>query len=212
MTNKIKYPRTPHLPWSEGATNDDKVLKSLNSFIDQEVIVSIKMDGENTTIYNDAIHSRSLDSKSHPSRNKIKAFLASISYKIPYRWRVCLENCTAKHSIHYKHLTSLWYGISIWDIDNVCLNWPDTLDLLGVFGIEPVPVIYRGVFDEKVIKNLHQSTFNGDECEGYVVRLASSFTYEDFDKSVAKYVRAKHVQTDSHWMQSQMVPNLTLDK
>ena len=211
MSFKVKYPRTPHLPWSEGATNDDKVLQSLDSFEGKEVVVTIKMDGENTTIYNDAIHCRSLDSKHHPSRNKIKAFWASIANEIPNEYRICLENCTAKHSIHYKNLDALWYGISVWD-NNKCLSWEDTVWTLNFFTIKPVPVIYMGMFDEKKIKNLHLPTFNGDECEGYVVRLASGFTREDFNNSVAKYVRASHVQTDSHWMQSKVIYNSTIDK
>ena len=44
---KIKYPRTFHLPWSPGATSDDKMLKSIEHFIGKEVVITEKMDGEN---------------------------------------------------------------------------------------------------------------------------------------------------------------------
>ena len=43
--------------------------------------------------------------------------------------------------------------------------------------------------------------------EGYVVRLADRFTYAQFKQSVAKWVRPNHVQTDQHWMQSEIIPN-----
>jgi hypothetical protein len=44
----MKYSRTPHLPWSEGATSDDKMLKTTDMFVGKRVIASLKMDGENT--------------------------------------------------------------------------------------------------------------------------------------------------------------------
>ena len=43
--------------------------------------------------------------------------------------------------------------------------------------------------------------------EGYVVRLAERFAYADFAQSVAKWVRAQHVQTTQHWMFAEVVPN-----
>jgi hypothetical protein len=49
--NIVKYPRTYHLPWSQDKTNDDKSLKDVSCFIDKEVVVSKKLDGENTTLF-----------------------------------------------------------------------------------------------------------------------------------------------------------------
>ncbi len=62
---KYKYHRTPHLPFSEGATSDDKILKTDDHFYRMEdVVVTIKMDGENTTVYPDGtFHARSIASK-----------------------------------------------------------------------------------------------------------------------------------------------------
>ena len=37
-----KYPRTLHLPWSEGATNDDKILKSVEHFEGKQVVITEK--------------------------------------------------------------------------------------------------------------------------------------------------------------------------
>lgn len=44
----IKYPRTFHLPWSLGATSDDKVLKNVDHFEGTCVVITEKMDGENS--------------------------------------------------------------------------------------------------------------------------------------------------------------------
>lgn len=70
----IKYPRTFHLPCSPNATDDDKKLKSddhFNKF--KEVVVTVKMDGENCTVYNDGyIHARSIDGSSYPWQSKVK--------------------------------------------------------------------------------------------------------------------------------------------
>ena len=49
----------------------------------------------------------------------------------------------------------------------------------------------RALYNEGVDKGLH---------EGYVVRVADSFSYKDFKQSVVKYVRANHVTTTKHWM------------
>ena len=46
-TKYIKYPRTWHHPISEGVTDDDKVLKDTSNFEGKEIVVTVKMDGEN---------------------------------------------------------------------------------------------------------------------------------------------------------------------
>ena len=92
MEAYTKYPRTFHLPWSEAVTSDDKVVPSVAHLEGREVIVTEKMDGENTTMYRDHIHSRSLDSKGGEDRAWVKQFWASIRGEIPEGWRICGEN------------------------------------------------------------------------------------------------------------------------
>jgi hypothetical protein len=75
------------------------------------------------------------------------------------------------------------------------------------FGITPVNVLYDGVYDEKVIKSLY-SPKDWDTTEGYVMRLAESFSYGQYRQSVGKFVRKAHVQTNKHWMHGQVIePN-----
>lgn len=48
---KVKYPKTYHLSWSLGRSDDDKVLHDISCFCDKEIVVTEKMDGENITLY-----------------------------------------------------------------------------------------------------------------------------------------------------------------
>lgn len=201
MTNLIKYPRTYHLPWSEGVTSDDKINKSTNQFVGKRVIVTEKMDGENTSIYKDAIHARSLDGRNHPSRNWVKGFAQSFQYLLDDDVRLCGENLYAKHSIAYEALPSYFLGFSVWN-NTTCISWDASCELMAKCGVLPVPVLYDGEYDEKLIKTLYDGI-----AEGYVIRLADSITRDDFKTSVGKFVRQNHVQTDVHWMQSEVIKN-----
>jgi hypothetical protein len=194
----VKYPRTLHLPWSPGKTDDDRVLKDTSCFENKEVVVTLKIDGENANFYNDFYHARSLTGKNHWSRSWIKNFHSKICHEIPEDMRFVLENLYAKHSIHYKNLENYCYGISVWK-NLECLSWDETVEWFNLFDIPTVPVLYRGIWDENKVKECYVPYLNGDECEGYVVRLADSFHYKDFSKSIAKYVRKDHVKTSHHW-------------
>lgn len=200
----VKYPSTFYLPWSPSIDDHKNVLRDTSCFHGRRVIVSEKMDGENTSMYSDKIHARSLDSVNHPSRNWVKRFWASINFLIPEDIRICGENCYAKHSIYYTALDSYFYGFSAWRGD-LCLSWDDTVDLFNSLGIITAPVLYDGPYDESVIKDIK---INPEESEGYVVRVADDFRYSEFSTSLAKYVRKGHVQTDEHWMSQEIVPNL----
>jgi len=198
-TDYVKYPRSWHLPWSN-PSKDDRVLKECSQFEGKRVIVTEKMDGENTTIYSDYIHARSIDGRNHWSRSWVKNLQGRIGYEIPKGWRICGENLYAVHSIKYDDLNSYFYVFSIWTDENVCLSWDDTKQYCDILELEMVPVLYDGIWDESKIRSLW-SEKDYDSVEGYVVRLADSFSYFNFNKSLAKFVRANHVSPDNHhWM------------
>lgn len=203
----VKYPRTYHVPWSEGMNDDDRQVPSMEHFFGQDVVVTEKMDGENTTMYRDYIHARSVDGRSHPSRDRVKSIWGQIQGDIPEGWRICGENLYARHSIHYNHLPSYFMGFSIWNDRNVCLSWDETSEWFNLLEIPVVPVLYRGQYDEQKIKDLWKD-MDRNSNEGYVIRSAGEFTYGNFRKNVAKFVRANHVQTTAHWMHGQpIIPN-----
>ncbi len=204
----IKYPRTMHIPWSPSAKKaDERIIESTEAFVDQEVVVTVKMDGENTTWYRDHIHARSLDYNPHPSRNLIKKMHAEIAWQLPEGWRLVGENVYAKHSIHYVGLDSYFYVISIWNERNECLSWDETCEWAELLGLKTVPVLYRGRWDEPLLRKLEPLQFDGNECEGYVIRTAASFAFRNFRKCVAKWVRRDHVQTHAFWRNQTVIPN-----
>ena len=194
----VKYGRTFHLPWSPGIHDDDKALKDASQFVGKRVIITEKMDGENTSMYTDHIHARSIDSRGGEDRAWVKRFWSQIAHDIPAGWRICGENLWAEHSIHYSGLPSYFLGFSAWNEQNVCLSWDETITYFDLLGITPVPVLYDGLWDEKVIRALEKQ-LSWDKNEGYVVRVADSFTYGQFKTSIAKFVREGHVTTTKHW-------------
>lgn len=203
---KYKYPKSYHFPWSPSLTNDDRMIESVDHFVGKEVVVTVKMDGENTNIYHDVIHSRSLETDYHPSRTWVNRLQGEIGYQMKPGERICGENVAAEHSIKYKGLESFFYVFSYW-IDDVCQSWEDTVVRCAQLGLVHVPVLYKGVWDEDLIKGLFNEVYEGNEMEGYVCRLAASYKFKDFHKSLAKYVRSGHVQTDEHWKKKPVVWN-----
>jgi hypothetical protein len=195
-----KYPRTAHLPWSPGADEDDIIIDTVESFVGKEVVVTEKMDGECTSMYKDHIHARSMDSGYHQSRTWVQALHASIRYKLHDNQRICGENMFWVHSIVYTKLKSYFLMFNMWE-DDTCLPWDVTKAYAEKFELTLVPELYRGVFDEDVIKALW-SKDDADTVEGYVVRVVDSFHRDDFQQNVAKFVRKNHIQTDEHWMRS----------
>lgn len=201
----VKYPRTYHLPWSLGKTDDDRTLKNTSIFQGKKVVVTRKMDGENFSGYRSYCHARSIDGRSHPSRDWAKNFWSQRSYEVPEGWRVCCENMYAVHSIRYENLESFLLGFSIWDDNNMCLSWDDTKLWFDLLEIPMVPVLYYGDYDEDAIKKLYDEKKDWEDHEGYVIRNAEAFHYKDFKTNVAKFVRQNHVQTVKHWMYGQRI-------
>lgn len=201
----MKYPRTYHLPNSPGRTDDDRVLQDTSCFKGKRVIITEKRDGENATLYSDYVHARSVDSASHPTRDWIKNYQSQIGWNIPQGWRVCGENLWAKHSIAYDNLASYFEAFSIWDDTNNCLDWDSSLEWFGLIGVEHVPVLYNGPWDDSLME--HFIPKDTDEQEGFVVRLADRFHYSRFRVSVAKWVREGHVQTTHNWKRQRIEKN-----
>ncbi len=200
---RVHYPRTPHLPWSPGAASDDVRSGDLSGLVGREVVLTAKLDGENTTMYADGLHARSLDSAHHPSRAWIKALHGRIARSIPQGWRVCGENLYARHSIAYPDLESWFYAFSVWDGDQ-CLDWDRTVRFTRRLGVPVPPVLWRGTFDERTLRARRLDTARQ---EGYVVRTVDGFQRKEFAHRVAKWVRPGHVQTDEHWMLAPVVAN-----
>lgn len=203
-----KYPKTFHLPYSPGTTRDDKKLKDDSHLLNKEVVIKLKVDGENCNLTNDRNWARSVDSKDHPSRNWIQQFWEVLRYDIPDNMRICGENLYATHSIHYTALPSYFLCFAIYEND-ICLSWDETKEWCSLLGLEMVPELYRGIYSKEKIIELASSPFDilGGTREGIVGRFPGRFHYDDFSENVFKWVRKGHVQTDEHWMNKPVVPN-----
>ena len=207
MSTLAKYPRTYHLPWSEGMTSDDKLIPSikLNNFVGKEVVVTEKMDGECTTLYHDYMHARSLDSRHNFSRDWVKKMHSVIRFDLPEGWRFVGENLLAEHSIRYEDgvLDGYFYLFAIFDEDGTIIDFDEMMEFAEILDL-PVPkVLYRGIYDEKAIKEIADK-MDKTQHEGYVMRLKESIPQNDegeFMDGVAKFVRSGHVDDNAeHWL------------
>lgn len=213
--NYYKYPRTFHLPYSPKRGSDDKVLIDDSDFEGKHVVVMEKMDGENTTIYANHLHARSLDSTKDESHRWLERFRNFITPQLNQlssfdnNWRICGENLFYKHTVFYQDLESVFLGYSIWLEDksenegkNESLSWQATLSIFDKIGISYPTLIYEGIYDKKAILEYFEEykVKKNRQVEGFVIRLKDSFLYEDFSKSVAKYVCDDFEITSSkHW-------------
>ena len=210
-----KYPKTPHLPWSESSSATDTWSDGVPTF--PEIVITEKLDGEATTIYSDGyVHARSIDSSHHSSRSWVKKLAASISYLIPEGYRICGENLFAYHSIFYTDLPSYFFVYGIYNEED-CLAWNEVEKLCQTLGLLTVPVLYRGEWIKQKFGDLlvagSYPIFDGPsgnptDPEGFVVRNSKSFSYFDFHINCTKYVRKEHVKDDQNWMSRPVVPNL----
>ncbi|KIC12245.1 hypothetical protein RA19_03090 [Leisingera sp. ANG-M1] len=201
-----KYGRTFHLPGSPGATSDDKIMRDISALMaEPEVVITEKMDGENTTIHAGGCHPRSPDARYHPSRDWMKAFAAGISPALTAGERIVCEYLYARHSIAYAALPSYFLGFA-WILDGVIQPWDRTIERFGELGITSVPVLYYGKASRQVIDQAIAG-LDLEAQEGFVARAAGGFAEAEMSRLLAKYVRADHVQTDIHWMNAETVKN-----
>ncbi|XKM42240.1 RNA ligase family protein [Rhizobium ruizarguesonis] len=91
-----------------------------------DLVITEKMDGENTTIHRGGSHARSPDSRYHSSRDWLKAFAAGISPQLADGERIVGENLYARHSIGYDDLPSYFLGFA-WIIEGEVQSWDLTL-------------------------------------------------------------------------------------
>lgn len=201
----VKYQKTFHLPWSLGVQSDDKVLKNIDFFYNKEVVVLEKLDGENSSLYSDYLHARSLDSRHNFTRDWLKKMHSILRFDIPKNYQFCGENLWGEHSIRYPdgYLSGYFYLFAIWDnLNDFSLNYDDVLEFAELLDLPTPKILYRGIWDENLLKSIADK-MDTNLMEGYVVRTVEGFKRSHFKNHVAKFVRANHVQTDAvHWLKN----------
>lgn len=225
MQPRYKYPRTFHLPWSECVHDDDKRIESLAVFEGQEIVVTEKMDGENTSLYCDGMHARSIDSPNNFTRSWCQRLQATLAPDIPAGYVFNGENVGWRHSIHYQHLQGFFYLFAIWDDHEQRLAFDDLVEWAHVLDIPLPRVLYRGVFDEQRLRQIARDitqhnerhrrgeTPDADRMEGYVISLTRSIARSEFAQATAKFVIKDHLQPNKgdqveHWLKHTAPNNL----
>lgn len=203
----MKYPRTFHVPFSPGGTNDDKRIIDCSNFIGKKIVISEKLDGSNCCLKKEGVFARSHNKiATHPSFDYMKQLHSQIKYKLTDNAETFGEYCYAVHSITYKELPSYFFMFGVLINQKTWASYDDVLLIADDLGLAVAPELFRGVFNsEKELQNkieelCSQTSIFGGEREGCVIRIEDEFPNEDFSKNVAKWVRKDHVQTDEHWM------------
>ena len=207
---KLKAPRIYHLPWSEVMSKDDKVIRHNNMFNGKDVVVTVKYDGSSISLYNDgSFHSRSIQSsRQHESNDYLHSWWANKLYTDNYvilhnKWpnlRLVGENMYTTHTISYNNLEDVFLLHSAWN-GTTCLSWEDTLNICFILNITPVPVLYKGIYDETKVKSFNTlDRYRDDIVEGYIVRNSDEYLYNDSNYNIAKFVSSRFViKDDKHW-------------
>jgi len=200
-----KYPRTSHLSWSPGATNDDRISDSVESLIGIDIVITEKLDGSNASITKNGVYGRShVEFSRNPWDREMWNIYNLIKNDISDGVFLFGENMEGIHSIEYSNLTSYFYIFGVRD-NNIWVPWDDVEEYSYLLDIPTVPVLFKGVVNsEKELKELTESLSKkpselGGLREGIVVRNAGLFHNDDFSSNVMKWVRKGHVQTDVHW-------------
>ena len=208
----MKYPRTYHVPFSPGATKDDKKLKDgwFEYYRGKEIVVTEKLDGENSCLCQKGVFARShgAETRSPWSINlwgddglywKVKGLIDDDLL-------IFGENLYGEHSIHYEKLRDYFHVFACYnETTDKWWSWDDVKFVSKVLGVPHVPTLWRGIAEsedqirELIIQTMNMPSAYGNTKEGVVMRLANEFDGEDFPNYVCKYVRANHVQTDEHW-------------
>jgi hypothetical protein len=196
-----KYPRTLHFPFSPGAKNDDRIARDFASLIGPELVITEKLDGENT-----CLNARGIFSRSHaaPTQNPWATYLYP-------RWELLKrdlgeldlfgESLYGIHSIEYTGLPEHFFLFGVrcedrWESwDTVCLYAELT-------NVPTVPVLWRGSLIDDLVQQpsaVSDAELGLSPREGVVVRVAEAFPTSAFETSVMKWVRRGHVQTDEFW-------------
>ncbi len=198
-----KYPRTYHFPFSPGTTSDDRIASGWAGILQHELVMTEKLDGENTCLKAEGVFARSHAAPTtSPWAVKMREIWERCRHSLG-DLEVFGENLYAIHSIEYQRLESYLYVFAIRQGDE-WLAWDEVEFYAALLDLPTVPVVERGVFskqeiEEKIKAGMAFGSCLGGECEGFVFRKAGRFQVDDFEQNVLKYVRKNHVQTDEHW-------------
>jgi hypothetical protein len=199
----LKYGRTYHFPFSPGTTSDDKIQANWQQILENELIITEKLDGENTCIKQNGVYARSHVA---PTRNPWAGNMWQIWERVKHdlgELEIFGENLYGLHSIQYERLPQYFFIFAVRD-GETWLSWDEVVFYANLLDLPTVPAYKRGFFEEKslmdsILTGMNGGSAFGETIEGFVVRNTKAFSSALFPQNVLKYVRKNHVQTDEHW-------------
>ena len=208
MNGPNKYPSTYHWPWSKTVQRDDSVHKNHENFLDRPVIITEKIDGGNTGLFNGEVYARSVTSPSHDG------WMAMVRKN--HAWKtnapefkdmeIYGEDIYGVHSIEYSPVNELdTYMIFAVRFQGMFLSWDDVCSIAKALDIKTVPVLAKTTYESASELTAVLEAFTNEPSrigtvrEGCVIRIPEAFPASEFGTNVCKYVRPNHVQTDQHW-------------
>lgn len=204
-----KYPRTPHLPYSETVSRDEKRWLSAAQLVGREVVLTEKLDGSGVCLAGEGLYARSRASgPTHPSFAALWPVWAEVRNLVEdEHLSIFGEWAYAVHSVWYPRMQpENWLSvIGVRDErDGSWWGWHEVEALAEKVGVPTVPVDeYLVVETEDELKARVRAagakpSRYGPEREGVVVRTVAGFGGDEFGSCVAKWVRAGHVAGE-HW-------------
>lgn len=220
----MKYPRTPYFDFSDSVDREDvreSGYFSIENFLGKELVATIKMDGSNCLWTHDHIAARNGTHATGSSFDYAKQLHAAVKDRIPPNIYIYGEWMYAKHSILYEKALSLdgyFQVFGVYDTDtDLWGSWQDVqyyANLVGVINVPGVRII-EPIKNKKtlieLITHIAQTIIKQGH-EGIVVRNIESFANKEFNKNIAKFVRAHHVQTVRHWSKQKVVINKVVNQ
>lgn len=199
-----KYGRTPHLPNSPGGTADDKQLGDAQAFVGRKIVLLEKMDGANWCMTRKACFARSHSGNTRrPIFGPAKALWSHKCRDIDEGVSIFGEWLYYRHSIDYRALPAALMLFNVRnDVTGVWASWEDVELWAAVLELPTVPVLWQGVVHsegellELVEKLAAETSACGGQREGVVVRFADEISGDAWATSIAKWVRADHIQRD----------------
>lgn len=150
----------------------------------------------------------------HASFGPIKTLVAGLGYV----WSGLLEpgtklfgeNMFGIHSIEYDGLTNFFYLFGVQRPSGEFASWDEVVEIADSIGVPTVPVLFSGVvrsleeLERLMVTAAGRPSGAGIRTlpEGFVVRRQAAFEEGEFERSVAKFVRRGHVQTDDSWLRT----------
>ncbi len=214
MLHEIRYPSIPRLPWSQDyrtaqqlgtAFRDDTATNFLANANNVEYAQLVKWDGGNIYIDNQHIHPRSpSDNASHAVYSMAKSIWARIAPDIPVNMGIFCEDLHVTRSIQYHNLPAFLIAFTFVELRGhtpMVLSIDKQQEWCDLLGLTHTPILWRGIINEQAESQIMTYTpnWNNDELEGYVLRPANDFPLHEIPKWCAKFVRAGHVQSETHW-------------